>query len=125
MNNTAEYEKYLEFSMSQHGRLREAVPALHQINHIKHCQKGQGDVDISARARTLPVNHIIVVGCRCGVIIGTERYGGGGAEDGHPTDSAPGQRGEATIHEEGQEEALPVGLSAQGGGQGLLGGLLL
>jgi len=110
----------LEFGVSQHGRLGEAVPALHQVNHIQHCQEGQGDVDVAAGARTLQVQDVAVVGCGGGIVVGTERYGGGGAEDGHATESAPGERGEAAVHEEGQEEALPVGLPTQGEGQRLL-----
>lgn len=49
---------HLEFSMSQHCCLGEAVPALHQVNHIQHCQEGQGDVDIAAVTRTLWVKDV-------------------------------------------------------------------
>lgn len=104
--------------MSQHRRLGEAVPTLHQVNHIQHGQEGQGDVDVAGGARTLHVLDVIV-GRRGGVVVGSDRYGGG-AEDGHATQGAPGERGEAAVHEEGQEEALPVGLPTQGGGQRLL-----
>lgn len=105
--------------MSQHCRLRETVPALHQVNHIQHCQEGQGDVDVSARARTLQVQDVIIVGYRRGFVVSTKGYGGW-AENGHATESAPGERGKAAVHEEGQEEALPMGLPTQGGGQRLL-----
>lgn len=115
---------YLEFSMSQHGRLGEAVPALHQVNHIKHGQEGQGDVDVATRARTLQVQDVIVVGRRGGIVVSTKRYGGG-AENRYPTESAPGECGKAAVHEEGQEEALPVGLPTEGGGQRLLNWPLL
>ena len=113
------FHTYLELSVSQHRRLGEAVPALHQINHIEHCEEGQGDVDVAAGARALQVQDVIVVGGRGGVVIGADGDGGG-AEDGHAAESTPGERGEAAVHEEGQEEALPVGLPAQGGGQRLL-----
>lgn len=109
---------HLEFCMSQHCRLGEAVPALHQVNHIQHGQEGQGDVDVAAGAGTLQVQDV-VVGSRGGIVVSTERYGGG-AENVHATQSAPGERGEAAVHEEGQEEALPVGLPTQRGGQRLL-----
>lgn len=89
---------YLKFGMSQHGRLREAVPALHQVNHIQHRQEGQGDVDVAAGARTLQVVDIAVVGRGCGVVCGGTERNRGGAEDGHSTEGAPGQRGEATVH---------------------------
>lgn len=112
-------DRYLEFSMSQHGRLGEAVPTLHQVNHIKHGQEGQGDVDVATGARTLQVQDVAVVGRRGGIVVGTEGYGRG-AENGYPTESAPGECGKAAIHEESQEEALPVGLPTQGGGQRLL-----
>lgn len=105
--------------MGQHCRLGETVPTLHQVNHIQHCQEGQGDVDVAARARTLQVQDVIIVGRRGGIVIRTNRYGGG-AENGYTTESAPGERGKAAVHEEGQEEALPVGLPTQGGGQRLL-----
>lgn len=117
--------RYLEFSVSQHGRLREAVPALHQVNHVQHRQEGQRDVDVAAGARALQVEDVIVVGGGCGVVGATKKHGGGRAEDGHSAESTPGQRGETAVHQQRQEEALPVGLSAQGGGQGLLGRLLL
>lgn len=44
---------HLEFSMSQHCHLGEAVPTLHQVNHVEHCQEGQGDVDVATVARAL------------------------------------------------------------------------
>lgn len=98
--------------MSQHGRLGEAVPTLHQVNHIQHGQEGQRDVDITAGARALPLPG--VVGRRRAV----SRYGG--AENRYATESAPGQRSKAAVHEEGQEEALPVRLPTQGRRQRLL-----
>ena len=116
--NETTFDRYLEFSMSQHGRLGEAVPALHQVNHIKHGEEGQGDVDVATGARALQVQDV-VIGRRGGVGGGPERYGGG-AENGHPAESTPSQCSEAAIHEESQEEALPVGLPTQGGGQRLL-----
>lgn len=82
---------YLELSMRQHCGLREAVPTLHQVNHIQHSQEGQGDVHIATRARTLQVRDVMIVSCsrRCGLVVATDWYGGG-AENGHTTDSAPG-----------------------------------
>lgn len=105
--------------MGQHCHLREAVPALHQVNHVQHRQEGQGDVDVATRARTLHVQDVIIVGCRGGIVVSTERYGGG-AENGYTAECAPGERGKAAVHEEGQEEALPMRLPTQGGGQRLL-----
>lgn len=96
------------------------MPTLHQVNHVQHGQESQGDVDVTAGARALQVQDVIVVGGRCGVVVGAQRYGGGGAEDRHATESAPSQRGKTAVHEEGQEQALPVGLSTQRGGQRLL-----
>lgn len=111
---------HLEFSMSQHCRLGEAVPALHQVNHIQHCQEGQGDVDIAAVTRTLWVKDV-GVRRRGGVHVGA----GVRDEDLHAAQGAPGERGEAAVHKEGQEETLPVGLPTQRGAQGLLDGTLL
>lgn len=62
---------------------------------------------------------VVVVSRRGGVVTSTKCYGGG-AENGDATQGTPGQRGKAAVHEEGQEEALPVGLSTQRGGQRLL-----
>lgn len=62
---------------------------------------------------------VIIVGRRGGIVISTERYGGG-AKNRYPTESTPGERGKAAVHEECQEEALPVGLPTQGGCQRLL-----
>lgn len=62
---------------------------------------------------------VVIVGRGGGIVIGTERYGGG-AQNRYPTESAPGEGGKAAVHEEGQEEALPMGLPTQGGGQRLL-----
>lgn len=95
------------------------MPALHQVNHIQHSQEGQGDVDVAARARTLQVQDVIIVGRRGGVVVSTNGNGGG-AENGYATESAPGERSKAAVHEEGQEEALPMGLPTQRGGQRLL-----
>lgn len=111
--------RYLELGVSQQSRLGEAVPALHQVNHIEHGQEGQGDVDVAAGARTLQVQDVVVIRRRSGLAVGAEGDGGG-AEDRHAAEGAPGQRGKTAVHEEGQEEALPVGLPAQGGGQRLL-----
>lgn len=102
--------------MCQHCCLGEAVPTLHQVNHIEHRQESQGDVDISTIARTLWVQDVIRVGCRGSVHISA----GGGDENVHTTKGTPGQCGEAAVHEEGQEEALPVGLPTEGGAQRLL-----
>lgn len=105
--------------MSQHGRLGEAVPTLHEVNYIQHCQEGQGDVDVSTGAGTLQVQDVIVVGRRGGIVVSTKGYRVG-AQNRHPAESAPGQGGKAAVHEEGQEEALPMGLPTEGGGQRLL-----
>lgn len=113
------FHTYLEFSMSQHCRFGEAVPALHQIYHIQHCQEGQGDVDVSTRAWTLQVHDVLIVGGGGGTIVATKRCGIG-AENSNTAESAPGKRGKAAVHEEGQEEALPMRLPTQGGGQRLL-----
>lgn len=51
----------LEFCMSQHGCLGKAVPTFHQVNHIKHGQEGQWDVDITAGAWALQVRDVVVV----------------------------------------------------------------
>lgn len=107
---------YLEFSMSQHCRLGEAVPTLHQVNHIQHRQEGQGDVDVATIARTLRVQDVIRVSRRGGIYVST----GGGDENVYATESTPGKRGKTAVHEEGQEEALPMGLPTQGGAQRLL-----
>lgn len=92
------------------------MPTLHQVNHIEHCQEGQGDVDIATIARTLRVQDVIRVGCRGCILIST----GGGDENVYATESTPGKRGKAAVHEEGQEEALPMGLPTQGRAQRLL-----
>lgn len=47
------------------------------------------------------------------------------AELGDPGQLTPGHRPQAAIHEDGEEEAFPVGLSAHAGTQGLLHGALL
>lgn len=112
-NTGYNFDTYLEFSMSQHGRLGEAVPTLHQVNHIQHGQEGQWDVHVTTRTRTFQM--LDVIGRRGAV----SRYGGG-AQNGYATESAPGQRGKTAVHEEGQEEALPVGLPTKGRGQRLL-----
>lgn len=96
--------------MGQHCRLGEAVPTLHQVNHIQHCQEGQGDVDIATIARTLWVQDVIGVGYRGGIHISA----GGGNKNLYATKSTPGESGKAAVHEEGQKEALPMGLSTQG-----------
>lgn len=108
--------KYLKLSVGQHCGLGEAVPALHQVDHVEHCQEGQRDVDIAAVARALRVQDVVGVGHGGGVHVGAGR----GDEDVHAAESTPGQRSKAAVHEEGQEEALPVGLPAQGGAQRLL-----
>lgn len=97
------------------------MPALHQVNHIEHCQEGQRDVDIAAVARALRVQDVVRVGHRGGVHVGA----GGRDEDVHAAKSTPGERCKTAVHEEGQEEALPVGLPTQGGAQRLLDWSLL
>lgn len=107
---------HLEFSISQHRCLGEAVPTLHQVNHIEHRQEGQRDVDIAAVARALRMQDVVRVGHRGGIHIGA----GGGDENVDAAESTPGERSKTAVHEEGQEEALPVGLPTQGGAQRLL-----
>lgn len=97
------------------------MPALHQVHHVEHSQEGQRDVDIAAVARALRVQDVVGVGHRGGVHVGAGR----GDEDVHAAKSTPGQRSKTAVHEEGQEEALPVGLPAQGGAQRLLDWALL
>lgn len=92
------------------------MPTLHQVNHIQHCQEGQGDVDIATITRTLRVQDVIRVSRRGGIYVST----GGGDENVYATESTPGKRGKTAVHEEGQEEALPMGLPTQGGAQRLL-----
>lgn len=83
--------------MSQHGCLGEAVPTLHQVNHVKHSQEGQGDVDVTTRAWTLQVQDVIIVGRRGGIIVSTKRDGGG-TKNGYATQSAPDKCGKAAVH---------------------------
>lgn len=97
------------------------MPALHQVHHIEHCQEGQRDVDIAAVTRALWMQDVIGVGHRGGVHVGAGR----GDEDVHAAEGTPGERSKTAVHEEGQEEALPVGLPAQGGAQRLLDWSLL
>lgn len=83
--------------MSQHRCLGETVPTLYQVNHIKHGQEGQGDVDVATRAWALQVEDVVIVGSRGGIVVRAEGDGGG-AKDGDPTESAPGQGCKAAVH---------------------------
>lgn len=91
-----------------------AVPALHQVDGIQHEQEGQGDVDIAIGTRAVMVHEAIAL------------VGAAEGEAGHCGDMAPGNGPQAAIHEQGEQQALPVGLTAERlGERGLDGTLLL
>lgn len=91
-----------------------AVPALHQIDSVQHEQEGQGDVDIAVGAGAVMVHEAVAL------------IGAAEGEAGHRGDVAPGHGPQAAVHEQGEQQALPVGLTAEGlGERGLDGTLLL
>lgn len=91
-----------------------AVPALHQIDSIQHEQEGQGDVDIAVGAGAVMVHEAVAL------------IGAAEGEAGHRGDVAPSHGPQAAVHEQGEQQALPVGLTAEGlGKRGLDGTLLL
>ena len=91
-----------------------AMPALHQVDGIQHEQEGQGDVDIAVGAGAVVVHEAVAL------------VGAAEGEAGHRGDVAPGHRPQAAVHEQREQQALPVGLTAEGlGERGLDGTLLL
>lgn len=91
-----------------------AVPTLHQVDSIQHEQEGQGDVDIAVGAGAVVVHEAVAL------------VGAAEGEAGHCGDMAPGHGPQAAVHEQGEQQALPVGLTAEGlGERGLDGTLLL
>lgn len=97
---------------------RVAVPALHQVDYIEHGQEGHGDVDISIGAGAVMVEPGPVA----------VEVGGTVVVRSHDCDAiqgAPAQRAKAAVHEQGQEQALPVRLPTQRAAQGLLERTLL
>lgn len=91
-----------------------AVPALHQVDSVQHEQEGQGDVDIAVGAGAVMVHEAVAL------------IGAAEGEAGHRGDVAPGHGSQAAVHEQGEQQALPVGLPAEGlGERGLDGTLLL
>jgi len=93
--------------------LHVAVPALHQVHHVQHREEGQRDIDIAVRAWAVMIDH------------GLALEGAVKTELGDPGQLTPGHCTQAAIHEDGEEEAFPVGLPAHAGTQGLLHGALL
>lgn len=79
-----------------------AVPALHKVDHVQHDQEGQGDVDVAVGAGTVVVHHRLSL---VGAVEGEAR------DLGH---LAPGHHPDAAVHQQGQEQAFPVGFLTQG-----------
>lgn len=91
-----------------------AVPTLHQVDGVQHEQEGQGDVDIAVGAGAVMVHEAVAL------------VGAAEGEARHCGDVAPGHCPQAAVHEQREQEALPVGLTAEGlGERGLDGTLLL
>lgn len=91
-----------------------AVPTLHQVHRVQHEQEGQGNVDIAVGAGAVMVHEAIAL------------VGAAEGEAGHCGDVAPSHCPQAAIHEQREQEALPVGLTAERFGErGLDGSLLL
>ncbi len=79
-----------------------AVPALHQVNDIKHDEEGQGDVDVAIGAGTVMIHHGLP-------FVGTVK-----GQAGDLGDVAPHHSSHAAVHEHGQQQAFPEHLSAHG-----------
>lgn len=91
-----------------------AMPALHQVDSVQHEQESQGDVHIAVGAGAVVVHEAVAL------------VGAAEGEAGHRGDVAPGHGPQAAVHEQREEQALPVGLTAEGlGERGLDGTLLL
>lgn len=91
-----------------------AVPTLHQVDGVQHEQEGQGDVDIAVGAGAVMVHEAVAL------------VGAAEGEARHCGDVAPGHGPQTAVHEQGEQQALPVGLTAEGlGERGLDGTLLL
>lgn len=91
-----------------------AVPTLHQVDRVQHEQESQGDVDIAVGAGAVMVHEAIAL------------VGAAEGEAGHCGDVAPSHCPQAAVHEQREQEALPMGLAAERFGErGLDGSLLL
>lgn len=90
-----------------------AVPTLHQVDRVEHQQEGQGDVDVAVGAGAVVVHEAIAL------------VGAAEGEARHCGDVAPGHCPQAAVHEQGEQEALPVRLPAERFGERGLDGTLL
>lgn len=95
------------------------MPALHHIKPVEQQQEGQRDVDVPVRARAVVVDQRVAAAPQGGGEVGGE------ADLGDPCQLTPSQRSQAADHEDGEQQAAPVGLPADAGAQGLLGWTLL
>lgn len=78
-----------------------AVPTLDQVDRVQHEQEGQGDVDVAVGAGAVVVHEAIAL------------VGAAEGEAGHRGDVAPGHCPQAAVHEQREQEALPVRLAAE------------
>lgn len=90
-----------------------AVPTLHQVDCVQHEQEGQGDVDVAIGAGAVVVHEAIAL------------VGAAEGEAGHCGDVAPSHCPQAAVHEQREQEALPVRLTAERFGERGLDGTLL
>lgn len=91
-----------------------AMPTLHQVDGVQHEQEGQGDVDIAVGAGAVVVHEAVAL------------VGAAEGEAGHRGYVAPGHGPQTAVHEQREQQALPVGFTAEGlGERGLDGTLLL